>query len=75
MDVESGNTWLLIHKYPDTYGRCLNERLDGLPPSEPLLSGIQAYDQAPQWSLFVSGTSMQIVQMTLTLKRSPKGWP
>ena len=32
-----------------------------------------AYDQAPQWSLFVSGTSMQIAQMILTLKRSQKG--
>ena len=52
----------------------LNERLDGLPPNEPMLSGIQAYDQAPQRSLFVSGTSMQIVQMTLTLKRGQKGW-
>ena len=49
--------------------------LDGLPASEPLLSGIQAYDQFPQRSLFVSGTSMQIVQMTLTLKRGQKGWP
>ena len=72
---ESGNTWLLIHKYPDTYGGGLNERLDDLPPSEPLLSGIQAYDQAPQRSLFVSGKSMQIVEMTLTLKRGQKGWP
>ena len=29
--------------YPDTCGGSLNERLNGLPSSEPLLSGIQAY--------------------------------
>ena len=34
--------------HPDTCGGGLNERLDGLPPSEPFLSGIQAYGQAPQ---------------------------
>ena len=34
--------------HPDTCGGGLNERLDGLPPSEPLLSGIQAYGQARQ---------------------------
>ena len=37
-----------IQKYPDTCGGGLNERLNGLPSSEPLLSGIQAYGQAPQ---------------------------
>ena len=53
----------------------LNERLNGLPSSEPLLSGIQAYDQVPHvQSLFVSGTSVQSAQMILTLKRGQKGW-
>ena len=37
-----------IQKYPDTCVGDLDERLDGLPPSEPFLSGIQANDQAPQ---------------------------
>ena len=36
-----------IQKYPDTCGGGLDERLDGLPPSEPFLSGIQTNDQAP----------------------------
>ena len=51
MDVEifeSGKKQLRIRKYPNTRGGGLNERLDGLPSSEPLLSGIQAHDQAPQ---------------------------
>ena len=33
---------------PGYVWRGLDERLDGLLSSEPLLSGIQAYDQAPQ---------------------------
>ena len=64
-----------IQKYPDTCGGGLNERLNGLPSSEPLLSGIQEYDQAPQraYSSQVH-RSMQSVQMILTLKRGQKGW-
>lgn len=50
----------------------LNERLDGLPPSEPLLSGIHAYDKTTQRSLFVSGTSKQIVQNDTYVKTRPK---
>ena len=34
-----------IQKYPATCGGGLDERLDGLPPSEPFLSGIQAYEE------------------------------
>ena len=51
----------------------MNERLNGLPSSEPLLSGIQAYGQAPQraYSSQVH-RSMQSVQMILTLKRGQK---
>ena len=78
MDVEifeSGKKWLRIQKYPDTCGGGLNERLDGLPSSEPLLSGIQAYFQARQraYSSQVH-RSTQSVQMILTLKRGQKGW-
>ena len=64
-----------IQKYPDTCGGGLNERLNGLPSSEPLLSGIQAYGQAPQraYSSQVY-RSMQSVQMILALKRGQKGW-
>ena len=47
-----------IQKCPDTCGGDLNERLNGLPSSEPLLSGIQEYGRAQQNSLFVSGTSI-----------------
>ena len=61
--------------YPDTFGGGLNERLNGLPSSEPLLSGIQAYGQARRraYSSQVH-RSMQSVQMILTLKRGQKGW-
>ena len=45
---ESGKKQLWIQKYPGTCGGGLNERFDGLPSSELLLSGIQAHDQAPQ---------------------------
>ena len=53
----------------------MNERLNGLPSSEPLLSGIQAYVQARQraYSSQVH-RSMQSAQMILTLKRGQKGW-
>ena len=37
-----------LKKKKDTCGGGVNERLDGLPSSEPLLSGIQACDQASQ---------------------------
>ena len=61
--------------YPDTCGGGVNERLNGLPSSEPLLSGIQADGQAPRraYSSQVH-RSMQSVQMILTLKRGQKGW-
>ena len=53
----------------------MNERLNGLPSSDPLLSGIQAYGQAPQRAyLSQVHRSMQSVQMILTLKRGQKGW-
>ena len=45
---EAGKKQLRIQKYPDTCGGGVNERLDGLPSSEPLLSGIEAYGQASQ---------------------------
>ena len=45
---EFGKKQLRIQKYPDTCVEGLDERLDGLPLSEPFLSGIQANDQAPQ---------------------------
>ena len=60
-----------IQKYPDTRGGGLNERLNGLPSSEPLLSGTQAYGQAPQRAY---SSQVQSVQMILTLKRGQKGW-
>ena len=74
-NFESGKKELRIQKYPDTCGGGINERLNGLPSSEPLLSGIQAYGQAPQRAyLSQVHRSMQSVQMILTLKRGQKGW-
>ena len=45
-ESERNNCGFILN--PDTCVRGLNERLDGLSPREPLLSGIQACGQAPQ---------------------------
>ena len=55
----------------------MNERLNGLLSSEPLLSGIQAYGQAPQraYSSQEVGTSINAKCTNDTyVKARPKGW-
>ena len=81
MDVEifeSGKKYLRIQKYPHTCGGGMNERLNGLLSSEPLLSGIQAYGQAPQraYSSQEVGTSINAKCTNDTyVKARPKRMP
>ena len=57
---ESGKKLWRIKKYQDTCGGGVNERLDGLPSSEPLLSGIQACDQGSQRTYLSQGHQCKV---------------